>query len=108
MSVRTTERRRNDRVAAAHPVAVYDRGGSCVLRGRTANVSEAGLLLLTDSRQALHLKGNLTIEISLPGSNAPTAHRHGMRLVHYLGRVTRTEEIGQVIGVAVQLVGKLR
>jgi c-di-GMP-binding flagellar brake protein YcgR len=109
MSIRTTDRRRNDRVAAAHPVTVYDRGGRSLLHGRTANVSEGGMLLLTDSRLALRLKGELTFEIALPGGKAPRAHHHhSMRLVRYLGRVARVEEIGQVIAVAVELIGKVR
>jgi c-di-GMP-binding flagellar brake protein YcgR len=108
MSIRTTDRRRNDRVAAAHPVTVYDRGGRCLLHGRTANVSEGGMLLMTDSRLALRLKGELAFEIALPGGNTPRTRHHGLRLVRYVGRITRVEEIGQAIVLAVQLSGKLR
>jgi c-di-GMP-binding flagellar brake protein YcgR len=108
MSIRTIDRRRDDRVAAAHPVAVYDRGGKCLLHGRTANVSEGGMLVLTGSRLALRLKGELSFEITLPDGNAPRAHRRGLRLVQYLGRVTRVEEIGQAIALGVQLIGKVR
>jgi len=107
MSVRTTDRRRSSRVAAAHPVAVYSRGGRLLLRGRTANISEGGLLLLTKSRLAHRLDDILVFDITLPGGDPPRAHRQGLRLARYLGRVTRVEEIGQVIGLAVQLVEKL-
>ena len=107
MSVRATERRRKDRTAAAHPVAICDPRGQLLVRGRTSDVSETGLYCLTEARRALRIRGRVIVEVSLPAGRSPRLRHRRMRKIRYLGKVLRVDEIGQLVGLALELVEKL-
>ena len=107
MSVRLTERRRHSRTSAAHRVAVCDRRGKVLLRARTSNISEGGLFCLTEARQALGMRGRLIVEIDLPSCRPGRPAGHSTRTVRYAGRVVRVEEVGQLVGIAIELIEKL-
>jgi len=107
VSVRTTDRRRNARVAAAHPVAIRDRRGRILLRGRTSDLSESGLFCLTEARRGLRLRGKVILEVTLPAGRPGRLRHSPTRTVRYAGRITRTEEIGQAVGMAIELLERL-
>ncbi len=107
MYPRTAERRRGQRVAAAHPVTLRTPRGGFLLRGRTASISESGLLCLTECRRALQVRGRVVAEVVVPGGRSPRAGRPDTRTVRYEGRIVRVEEIGQFVSVAVALTRKL-
>ena len=105
--VRTPERRRNARLSAAHPVALLDRQGRVLLRARTSQISETGLHCLTLARRALQLKGRVNVEIDLPAGR-PGRQRHcPTRTVRYLARIVRTEELGEMVGLAIEFIENL-
>jgi len=107
MFTRTTERRRNARVAAAHPVAVRDRRGRLLLRGRASDISETGLFCMTRARRGLRVRGIVYLEVTVPAGRSPRLRHRPTRTVRYAGRVVRTEEIGQLVGMAIELIEKL-
>jgi len=105
--VRTGERRRSRRGAAAHPVALLDRRGRTLLRARTSNISENGLYCLTIARRALHLRGRVVVEISLPAGPGDRPGDAPSRSVCYKARIVRTEELGQMVGLGIEFLEKL-
>jgi len=107
VSVRSAERRRNARVAAAHPVAIRDRRGRLLLRARTSDISETGLFCLTEARRGLRLRGKVTLEVTVPAGRRARLRHSRTRTVRYAGRIVRTEEIGQVVGMAIELLERL-
>ena len=108
MSVRTTERRRNPRITAAHPVAIRDRRGRLLLRGRTAEVSESALTCLTNARRGLSIRGRVILDVALPAGRSPRLRHSPLRTVRYAGRVVRTTEIGQLVSIVIELTERLR
>ncbi len=105
MSVRTSDRRRNLRSAVSLPVAVIDRRGRVRLRGRTADISEGGLMLLTEARSGLQMRGRVLLEISMPTARASAGRESRTRRTVFAGRILRVEEIGQLVGLAIELLG---
>ena len=47
MIVRTVERRRSVRMPAAFPAMLLDSSGRTIAQGRTANISETGVFVIT-------------------------------------------------------------
>ncbi|MGB2824778.1 MAG: PilZ domain-containing protein [Phycisphaerae bacterium] len=107
MAIRTAERRRAARITAAHPVTIRDRRGRLLLRGRTSAISESGLYCLTDARRGLRLRGKVILEVTLPAGRSPRLRHSPTRTVRYAARIVRTEEIGQAVGMAIELSARL-
>jgi len=107
MSVRTEERRCGRRLAGSYPVVVRDRRGRVLARGRTGNVSQTGLYLLADRPRDIRPERTVLVEIVLPVLARHRLADGARRTVRYLGRVVRAEEVGQLIGVAIELGRKL-
>jgi len=107
MSVRTFERRRGSRDAAALPVAVLDRRGRLLLRARTSTISESGLYCVTLARRALRLRGEVVVEVYLPDDRSARQRPSQTRAVRYRARLIRAEELGQTVGLALEFIEKL-
>jgi hypothetical protein len=99
------ENRRSIRVPAAYPVAVYDRRGKAMAKGRTANISESGVVAIVSLRQPLAIDTRVILELSVPSANA--TRRREARIVAYLCRVVRRQSIGHLTALGVEFVEKL-
>lgn len=100
-----TERRRSVRSPAAYPVAVYDRRGKALARGRTANISESGVVAIVSLRQPLAIDARVILELSIPSASA--LKRREARIVAYLCRVARRQSVGHLTALGVEFVEKL-
>ncbi len=107
MSVHVRERRRGSRMSVSHPVTLRDRRGRVLLRGRTSDISQRGLYCLTECRRGLRLKGRVMLEITLPAGRAPRRRHATQRTARHAGRIVRVEEIGQLVGLAIELIDRL-
>ena len=88
-------------------MAVWDRRGRLLFRARASDISENGLRCLTLARRALRAKGKVVLELCLPPARLPKVRHRVARTVRYLGRIVQAEEVGQLVGVAIQLIEKL-
>ena len=103
MFVHATERRLSLRVSSAYPVKVWDEHQTLLTSGRTANLSENGLMAVVRS---CTLPPEVLIEITLPSAGPPRRGRPGTRTVHYRARVVRRLIMGNLMGLGVQLLRK--
>ena len=99
--------RHRPRSAVAHLVTISDRRGRNVVRARVAELGHTSLFCVTEARRALGLKDMVTVTIHLPPSRSARRPHGSNRAVRYLGRIIETQEIGQIVGLNVQLVEKL-
>ena len=104
MSVRTAERRRSIRVSAAHPYVLRDRKNRVIGRGRTANTSETGVLTLVRQRPGLPDSGQVVLDLTVPAD--PVAGT--TRLVKYRCRIIRRQEMGNMVGLGLEFLQKLK
>ena len=103
MTVHVAERRRSARLPAAYPAVIVDSQGRFIAKGRTTNISHEGAFILA-SAKALVPEQVVAIEITVPslGGTPKT------RVVVYTCRVARRQGIGQLLGVGVEFLRKLR
>ncbi|MBS3733448.1 MAG: PilZ domain-containing protein [Phycisphaerae bacterium] len=101
------ERREDARRAAAHRVVVLDGNDRVVARGRTANISVDGVLLIAPRTEALRQGREVVVEIDVPKIAHGQVRRGQHRTVRYRGRVVRTQQLGQLLGVGLEFVEKL-
>ena len=101
MAVRTAERRRSMRVAAAYQALVRDRRGKFVARGRTANISHNGVFVVVHARTRA-IESQVVLELSVP--SAGQGRRGDTRTVVHLCRVVRTENMGDLLGIGLEFV----
>ena len=106
MSTRVAERRRNQRTPAVHPAAILDEDGYVLASGRTSNISEHGVFVIGNGQWRPQLDAKVILMLELPA--APTPRRPDrLRTVAYRARVVRTQEVGQLIGVGLELMEKV-
>jgi hypothetical protein len=103
MFVHATERRLSLRVSSAYPVKVWDED-ELLTSGRTANLSEDGLMAVVRS---CILPPEVLIEITLPSTAPPRRGRSQTRTVCYRARVVRQLIMGNLTGLGVQLLKKV-
>ncbi len=92
---------------AAYPVALFDRRGRMLARGRTANISETGCFIIIHARAALPADGQARIEMVLPSASARPGRPDATRTVLYACRIARRQAIGQMTGLGIELLRKL-
>jgi len=107
MSPRIAERRRAVRAPAAFPATLRDRRGHVLARGRTANISEIGALLLVRPTAGPIRVTKPVLEVVLPATAEPQAKRSPKRTVRYRCRIVRTTALGHMLGIGVELIEKL-
>lgn len=108
MSIRTAERRRSCRQAGVYPATLLDRRGKLLARGRTADISESGLLMLANATAALKGDTSAVVELVLPAVEAQTTRRVQRRVVRYACRIARVEPMGRMMAVGIELTRKLQ
>ena len=102
MFVRATEKRLSLRVSAAYPVSIRRMNWTLLASGRTANISESGLMAVVKN---CSLPPEILVEMLLPSSsNRP---RNQTRTVVYRARVVRQQVLGNLMGLGVQLIEKV-
>ena len=106
-ATRSAGRRRHTRMPAAHPVVLRDRRGRVLFRGRASNISENGLLCVTDARRALRVKGKVILDITVPAVSSRRPRPHAVRSVRYLAQVVCVQELGQMVGLGLEFIQKL-
>ena len=107
MTVHTAERRRSVRVPATYPAIVRDRRGRTLTRGRTANISEHGVLLISRRREGLLPDQKIVLELTIPAAPTTRCRRQPTRTVRYRCRIVRTQTIGQLVGLGIEFLRKL-
>jgi len=106
VSTRISERRKNQRTLAVYPAAILDNDGYVLARGRTSNMSERGVFVIADGQWRPQLDAKVILMLELPA--APTPRKPDKtRTVAYRARVVRTQEVGQLIGVGLELMEKV-
>lgn len=104
MSVRVADRRRDNRAAATHFAVLSDRRNRTVLaRGRTANISENGILLVLRRNSKIPESGEVCARITIPGNPAVGTSRE----VIYRCRIVRRQELGNMLGLGLEFLTKL-
>ena len=101
MSVRTAERRRSRRRPASHAAAVYAADGTLVARGKTGNISENGVLLLTRAGRRMPGSGEVVVEVSIPDAGSKPNRRGRLRRVRFSGRIVRQAPVGHLVELGI-------
>ena len=107
MTVLTGERRSCVRVPAAYTVRLFSRRGAFLGRGRVADISQNGAYMLAGIHRALQRDDLLEAELTLPAL-AADQHPHAVRQVRYLCRVAHANDLGDLWGIGIELLKKLR
>jgi hypothetical protein len=103
LTTRLAERRRNDRLPAAYPATITDRQGRFLAKGRTTNISAQGTFVLAGGN-ALEPDQIVVIEMGIPVPGKPSQRR----AVAFACRIVRRQQIGQLVGVGVEFLRKVR
>jgi len=104
MNLRTAERRCSCRMAAAHSAVLSDRRDRTVLAmGRTANISENGILLVVRQSGRIPTDGEVCVRLTVP-ANPLTGDK---RQVAYRCRIIRRQEMGNMLGLGLEFLKKL-
>ena len=104
MSIRTAERRRSVRAPVAHPYVLRDRKNRVLARGRTANISENGVLTVVRQDPRLPEYGQVVLDLTIPAD--PIAGT--TRTVKYRCRIVRRQELGNMLGLGLEFLQKLK
>jgi c-di-GMP-binding flagellar brake protein YcgR len=73
MSGRTAERRENPRTDLRCAVSLYNRAGKLIVRAKTVNISDGGMLVSIPVRALPKLEDHADATLSVPRST-PTTH----------------------------------
>ena len=104
MSSRTGERRRKQRVGTSGSAILRDANQRFIARCSVTNISSAGVFVMTRDVPDLPRAGEVYLEMALPEGDGPDAPR---RTSVYVCRVIRTQQLGQLVGLGLELVEKL-
>lgn len=102
----STERRTSYRMPCVYPVVVSDRRGRFLSRGRTSNISETGVMAIVNLKRPVAVDERLIVELSVPSASASRDRQ--FRTVVYACRVARIQSIGQLTGLGIEFLEKLR
>jgi c-di-GMP-binding flagellar brake protein YcgR len=98
------ERRVNVRMAAAHSAILVDRRNRRILTmGRTANISENGILLVVRQSHRVPAEGEVCVRLTVPHNPLIGDKRE----VTYRCRIVRRQEMGNMLGLGLQFLKKL-
>lgn len=107
MFTRVAERRRHLRIAAAYPAVVRDRRGRALARGRTANISESGVLVIVNLRPLPAVNQEFIIDLTVPAVSAARTRWPATRQVSYRCRAARVQTLGHLAGLGLEFLEKL-
>ena len=100
-------RRRSVRVPAAYPAVIKDLRGQVLARGRTANISETGVLVLARRKEGPPPLQEVLVELIVPALSTQ-ARPDATRTVEYHSRIVRTEVLGPLVGMGIEFLEKRR
>lgn len=107
MAILTAERRSHVRIPAAYAAKLFSRKGDLIGCGRVTDTSESGAFILFSQHGKIPPSGQIRVDMLLPAARGNAA-AGDVRKVCYLCRIVRTERLGQMVGVGVALMRKLR
>ncbi len=93
-------------MSAAYPVVISDGHGRVLAKGRTANISEHGVFVVTSAGGALKAGGTIDLQISVPHATGSAKRRPGIRTVHRHCRIVRVQAVGHLLGIGVEFVSQ--
>jgi len=103
MTVRTDERRISTRLPAGHQVAFRDTRGRVIGRGRTANISEGGIMVIVRRSHSIPQNGSVVAEVTVPANPATGTKRR----VRYRCRIARRLVLGNMLGLGLEFIEKI-
>jgi hypothetical protein len=107
MNISLLDQRQGVRSNSAYAIRIKDMDGRVLGKGRTANVSENGLLVLVDTPEDMEVGQQVLLDMVLPGVTGATRHDVA-RTVTYQARVANVRYIGHMLGMGLELVKKVR
>jgi len=107
MSVRLADRRRSYRMAASHHVVVRDKRGRMLARGRTANISENGAFVLVRCAKPPRQNTDGILEMTVPAFSGVRHKPGATRVLCFACRIVRVQQLGQLVGLGIELGEKL-
>ncbi len=107
LSSHINERRQGVRATGAHPVSLFDSRDNLLGSGRTVNISAGGLFAIFETAETFELNSRVVVQMTLPAM--PGALRPDKpRLVSYTARVANVRHVGQMLGLGLELLTKVR
>ena len=107
VNVKTAERRRSIRMPHVFQVSLCDNRWRVIARGRTINTSENGVLIVTEDRQGIPRQGQISLELLLPAGATKGGSRKPLRIVRYVCRIARVEELGHLLTLGLEFIEKI-
>jgi len=107
VNVNTAERRRSVRMPQVFQVSLCDNRWRSIARGRTVNISEGGVLIVTEDRQGIPKQGQLHLEILLPTGVGRGGNKRSLRIVRYICRIARVEKMGHLLTLGLEFIEKI-
>lgn len=92
---------------AAHPIAIFDKNGWLLARGRTVNISEHGVFAVASIWGGKMPAGEVRIELKLPSAKDQPGRPDATRTVEYQCKIIRTETVGDMLGMGIEFLEKL-
>ena len=107
MNISLLDQRQGVRSSSAYAIRVRDMGGRALGQGRTANISERGVLVLVNTPEDMEVGQQVLLDMVLPGVSGAT-RQDSAHTVTYEARVANVRYIGQMLGVGLELIKKVR
>ncbi len=106
MNISLLDQRQGVRTSSAYAVRLSDPTGRAFGQGRTANVSENGVLVLVNTSKDVEVNELVLLDMVLPGIPGST-RQCSARTVTYQARVANVRYIGHMLGIGLELVKKV-
>lgn len=104
MTVRTTERRHSVRMAASYLATIRSTKNRVLARGRTANISEGGVLVVVRRSRSLPANGEqVVVDLLIPADPIAGTKRE----VTYRCRIIRRQELANLMGLGLEFLEKV-
>ncbi|MHC4717725.1 MAG: PilZ domain-containing protein [Planctomycetota bacterium] len=100
----TRDRRRDERIGTSGPAILRNSQQEFIARCVATNVSANGVFLMTHDTPSLPRAGQVYLEMELPEGIVPEPLES--RTVH-LCRIIRVKQMGELVGLGVELVERL-
>lgn len=108
MKALTSDRRRGRRMAGTYRTIIRDKGGRLIACGRSTNISEKGVFVVATVPTGPPQSEQVVLELTLPGTKLSSGKKSPYRKVHYLARIVRTQQLGDMLGLGLEFVEKLQ
>ncbi len=102
MTSKVLEKRHSERMAACHPVVLYDMDGHVLVKGKSSNISEKGVLIVAQLNGDLPKCDEVIAELTVPNPKKRSDHQNDTRKVRFRGKIVRSVCMGSLIGLGVE------